>query len=63
VVPARYLAPFAGTEFNDKGATMRVSNVMSRDVRVVAPDQTLRDVAATMKEVDIGILPVAEKTN
>ena len=39
---------------------MRISEVMTRDVRVVAPNQTLQDAASTMAELDIGALPVAE---
>jgi CBS domain-containing protein len=39
---------------------MKVSNVMSRDVQIVDPDQTLRDAAATMKQLDAGVLPVGE---
>jgi CBS domain-containing protein len=34
---------------------------MSRDVHIIAPDQTLRDAAATMKRLDAGVLPVGEK--
>ncbi len=40
---------------------MLVSNVMSRDVQIIAPDQTLRDAAAAMKQLDAGVLPVGEK--
>lgn len=40
---------------------MQVGNVMSRDVHIMAPDQTLRDAAATMKRLDAGVLPVGEK--
>jgi CBS domain-containing protein len=40
---------------------MQISNVMSRDVQIIAPDQTLRDAAAAMKRLDAGVLPVAEK--
>ena len=40
---------------------MLISVVMSRDVQIIAPDQTLRDAAATMKQLDAGVLPVAEK--
>jgi CBS domain-containing protein len=40
---------------------MQVGNVMSRDVQIIAPDQTLRDAAATMKRLDAGVLPVGEK--
>src|SRR5690606_17321217 len=31
---------------------------MSRDVRVASPDQSLRDAALLMAEMDIGVLPV-----
>lgn len=37
---------------------MRVSEAMTRDVRVVRPDQTLREAAAMMAEIDAGALPV-----
>jgi CBS domain-containing protein len=40
---------------------MQISNVMSRDVQIIDPDQTLRDAAAIMKRLDAGVLPVAEK--
>jgi CBS domain-containing protein len=39
---------------------MRVSEVMTRDVRIVAPDQNLQEAARLMGELDIGALPVAE---
>jgi CBS domain-containing protein len=39
---------------------MNVSECMSRDVRVCAPDHTVRDAARTMKEIDAGFLPVGE---
>lgn len=39
---------------------MRISEVMTRDVRVVAPDQTIEEAARLMAELDIGALPVAE---
>src|SRR5262245_25320369 len=39
---------------------MRVSEVMTRDVRVASPDQSIRDVARIMAEMDVGALPVAE---
>jgi CBS domain-containing protein len=40
---------------------MKISSVMSRDVQVCAPDASLRDAAALMKQIDTGVLPVAEK--
>jgi CBS domain-containing protein len=39
---------------------MRISEVMTRDVRVVAPNQTIEEAARLMGELDIGALPVAE---
>ncbi len=39
---------------------MRVSDCMSRDVRVATPGQTIRDAARTMAEIDAGVLPVGE---
>jgi CBS domain-containing protein len=39
---------------------MKVGSAMSHDVQIVAPDQTLRDAAAIMRQVDVGVLPVAE---
>lgn len=37
-----------------------VRDVMSRDVQLTNPDQTLREAAALMKKIDAGVLPVAE---
>ncbi len=39
---------------------MKVSQAMTRDVRVANPDQTIRDVARTMAELDTGVMPVGE---
>jgi CBS domain-containing protein len=39
---------------------MRVSEAMSRDVRVANPGQTIRDVAKIMAEIDAGSMPVGE---
>ncbi len=41
-----------------KGKT--VSQCMSRDVRVTSPDETIRDAARVMAEIDAGSLPVGE---
>src|SRR5215472_13513416 len=40
---------------------MKVSSAMSHKVQMIAPDRSLRDAAAMMKQGDIGILPVADK--
>ena len=39
---------------------MRVSEAMTRDVRVATPGQSIRDVAKIMAEIDAGAMPVAE---
>ena len=39
---------------------MKVSNVMTKNIRLVSPDQTLRDAARLMSEEDVGALPVAD---
>lgn len=39
---------------------MKVREAMTRDVRLVRPDQTIRDAAQLMAELDIGCLPVED---
>jgi CBS domain-containing protein len=39
---------------------MRVSEAMTREVRVATPGPSIRDVAKTMAEIDAGVLPVGE---
>ena len=39
---------------------MRVSEAMTREVRVATPGQSIRDAAKAMAELDAGILPVGE---
>jgi CBS domain-containing protein len=39
---------------------MKVSEVMTRDVRVTNPDETIRKAAKTMAKLDAGVLPVGE---
>jgi predicted transcriptional regulator len=39
---------------------MKVSDCMTRDVRVAAPTQSLREAARLMAELDVVILPVGE---
>ena len=39
---------------------MRVSEAMTRDVRVATPGQSIRDVAKMMAEIDAGSMPVGE---
>jgi CBS domain-containing protein len=40
---------------------MKVSEAMTRDVRVASPDETVQRAAQTMADLDAGILPVGEK--
>src|SRR6266542_2382752 len=39
---------------------MKVSEAMTRDVRVASPEETLRQAAKTMASLDAGVLPVGE---
>ncbi|GHH54933.1 MULTISPECIES: CBS domain-containing protein [Gammaproteobacteria] len=39
---------------------MIIKDVMSRDVTVIGPEQTLREAAVLMRQNDIGSLPVGE---
>jgi CBS domain-containing protein len=39
---------------------MRVSEAMSRDVRIVGPEQAIREVAKMMIEIDAGAMPVRD---
>ncbi|WP_407179024.1 CBS domain-containing protein [Bradyrhizobium sp. STM 3562] len=39
---------------------MRVSEVMTADVQLCTPEDTVRDAAEAMWELDVGLLPVAE---
>ncbi len=39
---------------------MKVREAMTRDVRLVSPDQPIREAAKLMAELDIGALPVQE---
>jgi CBS domain-containing protein len=39
---------------------MRVSEVMTREVRMADPDQTICEAARVMGEIDAGVLPVQE---
>ena len=39
---------------------MRVSEAMTREVRVATPGQSIREVARVMAEIDAGVMPVGE---
>ena len=39
---------------------MQVSDCMSSNVRVCAPEDPIRDAARAMREIDVGVLPVGE---
>jgi CBS domain-containing protein len=40
---------------------MKVSEAMSRDVRITSPKETVQKAAQTMASLDAGVLPVGEK--
>jgi CBS domain-containing protein len=40
--------------------TMKISEAMSMDVKVLTPDRTIRDAAKMMAEIDAGVIPVGE---
>jgi CBS domain-containing protein len=39
---------------------MKVGDCMTRDVRLASPDETLREAARAMADLDAGVLPVSE---
>jgi CBS domain-containing protein/osmotically-inducible protein OsmY len=39
---------------------MRIADVMTRDVRVIQPDRTIRDAARLMDDLNVGVLPVCD---
>lgn len=39
---------------------MKVSKIMTRDVRLLSPNNTIREAASLMAEIDTGALPVGE---
>jgi len=39
---------------------MQLSEIMTRNVQVIAPDATLRDAARMMKDLDVGGIPVCD---
>jgi CBS domain-containing protein len=39
---------------------MRVSEAMTREIRIADPNQTIREAARTMADIDAGVLPVGE---
>lgn len=43
-----------------EGIAMIIKDVMSRDVTVIGPEQTLREAAMLMRQKDVGSLPVGE---
>jgi CBS domain-containing protein len=49
-----------GDPTGEHGVAPKVRDRMSRDVRLAAPDQTIREAARAMAELGIGALPVAE---
>src|SRR5258705_215161 len=48
-------------ECDQEEVTMKVSEVMTRDVRVANPNETIQEAAQVMKGFDIGVLPVGQE--
>jgi CBS domain-containing protein len=40
---------------------MKVSQAMTREVRVASPDQSIREAARMMADIDAGVLPVGDQ--
>jgi CBS domain-containing protein len=40
---------------------MQVKEIMTKDVRCIAPETTLQDAACQMRDLDVGPLPICEK--
>jgi CBS domain-containing protein len=57
-VPARVggTAPAPAKE----ACPMQIAEIMTRDVRLAAPEQTVKEAARMMAELDVGAIPVAE---
>src|SRR4051794_33170763 len=50
-----------GTDSPQQGGTgMKVSEVMTRQVELASPDDTLQKAAGRIAELDVGVLPVGE---
>jgi CBS domain-containing protein len=47
--------------FTQEIPLMKVSEAMTRDVRIASPDETICDAARAMAALDAGVLPVADK--
>jgi predicted transcriptional regulator len=55
------LRAWRGTKANDGGRSqMRVSEAMTREVRMCKPQHSIRECAKAMADMDVGVLPVAE---
>jgi len=52
-------SPYPGSTIQME-AKVRVSEVMTRDVRLASPDDTIQDAARIMAEIDAGCLPVSD---
>jgi CBS domain-containing protein len=50
----------SGAATQPEGTIMKVSECMTRDVRIVDPAETLQDAARAMADIDAGFLPVGE---
>ena len=58
---ANHIAEQAVGSTNDEEEPSTVAEVMTRNVKVVSPEDTVEDVAKTMARADTGVLPVGEE--
>ena len=42
---------------------MRICDCMTSEVRIASPDQTIREAAKIMADIDAGVLPVGDPEN
>ena len=42
---------------------MKCSEIMTRDIKVCYPESTIKDAVALMKELNCGVMPVADRNN
>jgi CBS domain-containing protein len=45
---------------NDRSSIMQIRDAMSEDVRILNPNQSIREAAILMAKIDAGVLPVGE---
>jgi CBS domain-containing protein len=60
MAPERTHALYVLAATAEGGSDMKVSEIMTSDVHIVAPDDTIQEAARKMEDTDVGFLPVGE---